>query len=191
MFGRLAIAKPVKGRVWNHWDKSATGDQIRGMETSTFHLHGPRQLPYRPHVGGRTGPLRQISVAAPAVKWFVASSRLFFAKLTLGLRSGSGQCWRVTRQGIAAGSCSGSRGVCKHAEVITRGVLHALRAAVSPVRYIERLMGGTPVQINMMRERGAEGAGAVPYLTDRFPGKPGDNMPKRNQQAIQNFEKGK
>lgn len=56
---------------------------------------------------------------------------------------------------------------------------------------IERLMGGTPVQINMMRERGAEGAGAVPYLRDRFPGKPCENMPKRIQQAIQNFEKGK
>jgi len=56
---------------------------------------------------------------------------------------------------------------------------------------IERLMGGTPVRINMMRERGAEGAGAVPYLRDRLPGKPGDNMPKRIQQATQNFEKGK
>jgi hypothetical protein len=56
---------------------------------------------------------------------------------------------------------------------------------------IERLMGGTPVQINMMRERGAEGAGAVPYLRDRFPGKPGENMPKRIRQAIENFEKGK
>ena len=53
------------------------------------------------------------------------------------------------------------------------------------------MKGGTPAQINMMRERGAEGAGAVAYLRDRFAGKPGDNMPKRIQQAIQSFEKGK
>jgi hypothetical protein len=53
------------------------------------------------------------------------------------------------------------------------------------------MKGGTPAQINMMRERGAEGVGAVAYLRDRFAGKPGDNMPKRIQQAIQSFEKGK
>jgi RHS repeat-associated protein len=56
---------------------------------------------------------------------------------------------------------------------------------------IERLMGGSPVQISTTREQGAEGAGAVPYLRDRFPGKPGGNMPERIQQAIQNFEKSK
>jgi len=56
---------------------------------------------------------------------------------------------------------------------------------------IERLMGGTPVQVNMMREHAAERQGAIPFLRDRFPGKPGENMPKRIQQAIQNFEKGK
>jgi hypothetical protein len=56
---------------------------------------------------------------------------------------------------------------------------------------IERMLGGTPVQINTMRERAAERLGAVPFLRDRFPGRPGESMPKRIQQAIQNFEKAK
>src|SRR5262249_11339819 len=50
---------------------------------------------------------------------------------------------------------------------------------------------GTPVQIDTMRERGAEGAGSIPYLRDRFPDKPRENMPKRIKQAIENFEKSK
>jgi RHS repeat-associated protein len=58
-------------------------------------------------------------------------------------------------------------------------------------RVVEGMMGGTSTQIKQAREWGAESAGAIPFLRDRFPGSPGQRMPNRVKQSIENFEKGK
>jgi hypothetical protein len=66
-----------------------------------------------------------------------------------------------------------------------------LRTTGQRTSELSEMMGGTPDQIHTSRERSAEALGAVPFLRDRFPGKPGERMPNRVRQAIENFEKGK
>ena len=56
---------------------------------------------------------------------------------------------------------------------------------------IERLMGGTPAEINAWHEVEAEAAGTVRFLGDRFPGKPGERMPGQVRRAIRGLVLGK